>query len=84
MQVFSNEKYPGGFNPQVLQNFIVRSVMTNVLSWELANQYLNSLKRIGYARKEEHSWSITQKGLKYHSRFMQEFIRIHQRPFSWR
>ena len=66
------------------KDFTVRSVMIKGLSWQLAYQFLKYLRRIGYTTKRGRLWSITDKGLEYHSRFMKEFNRIHEGPFSWR
>ena len=66
------------------KGFLTRSVMIQGLSWELANQYLNKLKRIGYASKQKRLWTITDKGMAYYITFMQELNRIHKGPFFWK
>jgi hypothetical protein len=73
----------GGFNTQVLQNSMVRSLMTSVLTRELANNQRNCLKKIRYAHKGKHLWMLRDQGLKYHSFFIKEFNRICQEAFSW-
>lgn len=64
-----------------IKDFTVRSVMTKGLSWELANQYLKSLSRIGYSVKRGQLWTITEAGRQFHAKFMEEFNSNHQRPF---
>jgi len=67
-----------------VRNFRTRQVKTTGLSWELANQYLNSLQRIGYTRRNGHLWNITEAGVIYYYKFMQEFTRNHQGAFFWK
>jgi len=66
------------------KDFLTRSVMIEGLSWELANQYLNKLKRIGYASKQGRLWTITDRGSAYYTTFMVGFNRANRGPFSWR
>ncbi len=67
-----------------VKDFAVRSVMTNGLSWELANQYLKYLKKIGYTSKQGRLWCITDRGQVYYATFMKDLNRSWEKPFSWR
>ena len=66
------------------KDFLTRAIMIKGLSWELANQYLNKLKRIGYTTKQGRLWRVTDKGRQYYTTFMQEFNRNNEGPFFWR
>ena len=67
-----------------IKDFLTRSVMIRGLSWELANQYMNKLKRIAYATKQGRLWTITKEGQQNYAAFMKEFNRCQQGPFSWK
>lgn len=67
-----------------ITDFTVRSIMTNGLSWGLANQYLKALKRIDYTSKQGRGWTITDKGRGYYGGFMEQFNKMHRGPFYWK
>jgi hypothetical protein len=58
--------------------------MIKGLSWELANQYLNSLKKIGYTSKQGRLWTITDRGMQYYVTFIKEFNKNNKGTFFWR
>ena len=66
------------------KDFTVRSVKTRGLSWGLANQYLTKLKRIGYASRLGHLWTISPQGLRYFATFMKEFKKSTEESFRWK
>jgi len=66
------------------KDFLTRSIMIKGLSWELANQYLNKLKRIRYVTKQGRLWTLSAEGRQFYEKFMKEFNRFHEGAFSWR
>ena len=67
-----------------VKDFRTRSLMIKGLSWELANQYLNKLKGIGFASKNKRVWTVTVIGMEYYAKFQKEFSSRLQVPFFWR
>lgn len=65
-------------------SFTCRSVLIPGMSFELCNQYLHKLERIGYAVKSGRYWTITPAGRDYYRLFMQEFNRVMNEPLKWR
>jgi hypothetical protein len=67
-----------------IKNFLCSKVTPAGITWGGTNQYLRSLKRIGYTIKQGRLWTITPAGMKYHSTFMERFNRTHRGVFLWK